>query len=104
MYRHVKKQVWNNDGQAVGIVYRNPLLDTIKYKIDYLDGYIEEITTNQISKNMLSQIDSQGNKSLLLNEINNYCKDASDIDRANGLLTINSGNVHENIKTIVWTL
>ena len=39
--RHVKKKNWNYDGQAVCVVNRNPLLDTSKYEVEYLDGYIE---------------------------------------------------------------
>ena len=33
VYTHVNKQVWGNYGQAVGVVNRNLLLDTIKYEV-----------------------------------------------------------------------
>ena len=54
VYRRVKKRVQNNYGQAVAIINHNPLLDMIKYKVDYLEGYIEEMTTYQIVENDLS--------------------------------------------------
>ena len=86
LYGRVRKIVRNYYGQYIGVVNRNSILDTSKYKVEYLDGYIEEITTNRISKNMLSHIDSQGNHFLLLKEINDHCKDASEINRANGFM------------------
>ena len=41
LYGRVKKLVRNNDRQSAGIVNRSPLIDTIKYEVEYLDGYIE---------------------------------------------------------------
>ena len=84
----------NDYGQSVGVVNRNPLLDISKYKVEYLDGYIEEMTNNQITENILSQIDSEVNHFLLLKEINDHGKDESAINRANIFLTIKSGNLH----------
>ena len=104
VYGRVKKRVQNNDGQAVGIVNRNPLLDTSKYEVEYFDGYVEEMTTNQIAENMLSQIDSEGNHFLLLKEISDHCKDASAINKVDGFLTSKSGNVHAKKTTRGWTL
>ena len=51
VYRRVKKRVRNYGGQSVGVVNCNPLLDMSKYEVEYLDGYIEEMTTNHIFKN-----------------------------------------------------
>ena len=40
VHRRVKKCVRNNYGQALGVVNWNPWLDTIKYKVAYIAGYI----------------------------------------------------------------
>ena len=90
----VKIRFRNNYGQAVGVVNQNPLLDTSKYDVEYLDNYIEEMDTNQIAKNMLSRIESQGDHLFLIKEINAHCKYASTINRAEGCLIRKSGNVH----------
>ena len=74
-----------------------------KYGVEYIDGYIEEMTTNQISGNMLSQIDSQGNNFLLIKEIKSHCKYVSAINRAGGFLTRKPGNVHAKKTTRGWT-
>ena len=94
VYGRVKKRVRNDAGQAVDIVNKNLFLDKSKYEVDYLDGYIEKMTTDKISENILSQIDSQGNHFLLLKEINNNCKYSPEINRVYKFLTSKSGNVH----------
>ena len=65
----------------------------ITYKVEYIDCYIKEMTTNQIDKNKLSHIDSQVNHLIFLNEINDHCKNASEINRADKFLTRKSGNM-----------
>ena len=72
VYGRIKKKVRNNDVQAVVVVNWNPSLDTSKYEVEYLDGYNEEMTNNQMDENMLSSIDSQGNNFLLIKEINDH--------------------------------
>ena len=44
----------------------NPLLDTSKYQVQYMGGFVEYMATNQISENMLLQVDSEGDHFLLL--------------------------------------
>ena len=62
------------------------------------------MTTGQITENMLSQIDSQGNQFFLIKKIDNHRKDESAINRADEFLTIKSGNVHVKKKMRGWTL
>ena len=50
VYGCVKKQVWNDDGQAVGAVNQNPLINSIKYEVEYLDGYIEILIPTKLLK------------------------------------------------------
>ena len=104
VYGCVKKRVCNDYGRAVDIVNCNPLIDRSKYEVEYLDGYIEEITTNKIAENMLSHIYSQCNQFLLLKENNNKCKEASEISRADKFMTNKSENVHAKKTPIGWIL
>ena len=104
VYGRVKKRVRNDAGQAVDIVNKNLFLDKSKYEVDYLDGYIEKMTTDKISENILSQIDSQGNQLLLLKNIGNHRKYAYAINRAEQFMTIKSGNVQEKKTMRGYTL
>ena len=104
LYELFKKRVWNDDGQAIGVVNQNLWLDMSKYKVEYLDGYIDKMTTNQIDENMLSHIDPQCNQFLLLKDINDHCKDANKFNRADVFMMIKSGNVNSKKTTRYWTL
>ena len=49
----VSKGIRNNDVYYVGVAVRNPLLDTIRYELQYLYGFVEEMTMNHIANNIL---------------------------------------------------
>ena len=63
----VSKQIRNDDGDPVGFVNHNPLLDTITYGVQYMDDLMEEIISNQIAENMLLQLEYEGMNFLFLN-------------------------------------
>ena len=100
----VRKRINNNDGDPVGVVRRNPILNTSRYEVQYLDGFVEEMTSNQIADNMLSQVDSVGNHFLLIQEINDHCIYYSVINNSNDFLTRKSVKLYENKTNIWWTL
>ena len=53
----VRKRIRNNYGEPVYFVNCNPLLDTSKYELQYLDGFMENMASNQIADNTVSQVD-----------------------------------------------
>ena len=65
----VKRRAVDHLGEPIGIANNNPLLDTRQYDIEYLDGTIETFTTNLIAENILAQVDEDGHRQLLLDEI-----------------------------------
>ena len=40
------KQTRNKGGDPVSVLNRNPLLDTSKYRAQYLDGFVEDMNEN----------------------------------------------------------
>ena len=44
----VRKRFRNNDGGLVGVVNCNPVIYTIKYEVQYLDVFVEYMTTKHI--------------------------------------------------------
>ena len=69
---HVTKRLKNNDGNPVGIASSNPILDTRNYIVEFLDGHEEALQANLISEYMFSQINEEGHRQLLLDEIINH--------------------------------
>ena len=43
-------RVIDDEGNAVGVANKNPLLDTRKYHVEFLDGSVEEYTVNNIAE------------------------------------------------------
>ena len=62
------------------------------------------MTSNQISENILVQVESEGKYFLFLNYIPDNWKDASTINKTNGFLTSKSGNLHAKQIGRVWDL
>jgi hypothetical protein len=47
----------------------NPLLDTREYSVEFKDGVSESLSASIIAQNLYSQIDEEGNRHILLEDI-----------------------------------
>ena len=70
----VKKRAIDPDGTPIGISNKNPLLDTRKFEVEYRDGPIEIMPANIIAENIMSQVDEQGHKQMMIDEIVDHKK------------------------------
>ena len=59
----------DESGNPIGMVNTNPILDTRLYDVQFLDGRVETYAANIIAENIYSQLDDEGNRFLLLEEI-----------------------------------
>lgn len=57
----VTKRLRDKDGFPIGTEDENPILYSLLYEVEYLDGYKEPLADNYISENLYSQIDQEGN-------------------------------------------
>ena len=69
MHATVRKRVRDEDGQPVGIAHTNPMLDSRRYEVEYLDGHVEELTANLIAENLMAQVDEEGRRQMMLSSI-----------------------------------
>ena len=65
----VKKRALDIDGIPIGIANKNPILDTRAYEVEYGDGTVEILSANTIAECILSQVDEEGHKQMLFQEI-----------------------------------
>jgi hypothetical protein len=65
----VIKRTRGLDGEPIGCAHTNPLFDTREYEIKFTDGTHERYQTNILAENMSTQVNSEGNQYLLLQEI-----------------------------------
>ena len=70
----VNRRAVDQDGQPIGIPSNNPLVDSRRYEVEYLDVITEFLTANIIAENLLAQVDDQGHRHLMIDEIEDHQK------------------------------
>ena len=65
----VKKRSLHVDRMPIGNANKNPMLDTRAYEVEYGDETTEIIYANAIAKCILSQVDDEGHRELLFEDI-----------------------------------
>jgi hypothetical protein len=92
------------NGNPIGRANSNPFLDTRVYEVELEDGEREYYSANLIAENMYSQIDTEGNKYLLLSEIIDHAKDRRAMSKDNGTYVDKHGKPRPRITTQGWQL
>ena len=73
----VARQSLDADGRMTGTYHDNPFLNTITYGVEFYDRQVKEYGANIITKNMLTQVDSDGYSLSLMDSIIDHRKDPS---------------------------
>ena len=68
-YARVTKRLRDANSIPIGTAHDNPILDTRMYKVKFMDGEKSSLSANYIAENPFVQIDDDGNRQVLLNEI-----------------------------------
>jgi Reverse transcriptase (RNA-dependent DNA polymerase) len=64
----------DRDGKLIGKSNPNPILDTSLYNVEFEDGTVESYAANQIAEAIYSQVDTEGNQYLLIDEVIDHKK------------------------------
>jgi hypothetical protein len=69
----VTKRLRDKNGLPIGTANDNPILDTKVYEVEFPDGHKTSLTANAtIVENLFAQVDSEGNRHVLFDEIVSY--------------------------------
>ena len=101
--RKVRKRI-KYDEWSTGKVNYNTMHDKSLYEVEYPDGTMEKLEDNIIAKNMMSQVDYEGNHYQVLTEVTDHKKDDSNIVKMDGFIKSSSGKLHRKSKTYGWKL
>ena len=71
-HARVKQRAVDDEGRPLGVPSNNPLLDHRQYKVEFLDGRTEVLTANIIAENLLAQVDDEGHRHLMIDEIEDH--------------------------------
>ena len=99
----VIRQKRDVDSAPIGQASTNPYLDTSLYKVEFNDGHVEAYSANLIAESIYEQLDDEGNKNRLIDEIIGHEKDSSAVPTSEATIIVN-GRQHPKRTTRGWRL
>jgi hypothetical protein len=94
----------DRDGNPVGRSNANPILDSRVLEVQFNDGVVKEFAANVIAEHIYSQVDNEGRRHLILDEIIDHRKDGSAVAPDDLYVTDRNGNQHMRRTTKGWKL
>jgi len=77
----VVKRARCNNGEFIGLLHKNPLMDSREYWIEFPDGDEEKYAANVIAENLYLQVDSEGQHYAVMKEIVDHRSNATAISK-----------------------
>lgn len=84
-FAKVTKHLRDVEGRPIGMTNDNPLLDTQEYEVEFSDGHVESMSASSIAQHLFSQVDEEGHQHILLDDIIDFQKDGTVVDKADHL-------------------
>lgn len=100
----VRRRLSDEEGNPIGTSNLNPLLDTRVYEVQYPDGTTEAMSANLIAENIIAQVDEEGHRNLMIDEIIDHRTDSSAIKKENGTFVTPNGVTRKKMTTRGWEL
>ena len=100
----VKKRAVDQDGRPIGVSNSNPLLDSRRYEVEFIDGRTDVFAANTIAENLLAQVDDDGRRLMLIEEIEDHRKTEGAIPIEQGTYRTRSGITKRKRTTRGWEL
>mmetsp|Transcript_26699 Transcript_26699/g.37842 ORF Transcript_26699/g.37842 Transcript_26699/m.37842 type:complete len:775 (+) Transcript_26699:4067-6391(+) len=97
----VTKRAIGPNGVTAGTYDDNPYLNTVIYEVEFDDGQVREYAANLIAENILTQVDSEGYSTTLMEAIIDHRKDPSKaVAISDGFIVTRSGQRRRRQTTI----
>ena len=103
-YARVTKRLRDKNGLPIGTSHSNPILDTRLYEVEYLDGHKAALSANTIAENLFSQIDEEGNRHVLLQDIIDHRTDGSEVPLEDAFIHSTNGGKRKKETTQGWEI
>ena len=91
-FARVKKRLKYKDGRVIGTASKNPILDTRMYEVEYTDGYKTTMALNAIAIIFLAQVDQDGQRLVLFDEIIDHRTAGTKIKEEGAFIHMANGN------------
>ena len=104
-FARVTKEVLDEEeGRPLGTSNNNPLLDGRMYEVQYLDNTTETLSANTIAENLMAQVDDNGHRQLLIDEIVDHRTTSEALTTAESLVNGPNGVPTRKKTTKGWEL
>ena len=104
------KRLRDKDGLPIGEAHDNPILDARMHEVEHQDGHKAALAANAIAENMFAQVDDEGNRHVLFDEIVDHRTDGSEVKQQDAFVTTRTGNKRRKETTkgrdilVQWTV
>ena len=92
----------DNQGQPIGISSDNPIIDIRMYEVEYQDSHTAALAANLIAENLFAQVDEEGNRSVLFDEIVDVRTDGTQVLQQDAFVNTSSRTQRQVITTKSW--
>ena len=89
-FAKVKNRLRDTDGLPIGRSHNNPSLDTIMYDVEYKYRHKASLAANVIVDNMFAQVDGEGNRHVLFQDIFDHRYNGTEVKEQGALITTHS--------------
>ena len=103
MMRKVSNLIKHDDASTVEGCYAS-MHDTSVYEVEYPDGKTEQLTANIKAENIVPQVDSEGRRYQMLNEVTSHNRDGRTITKLDGFIKYSNVNLHHKMMNRGWKL
>ncbi len=103
-FGRVVKRLRDKDGLPIGTAHDNPILDTRMYEVEFQDGHKASLAANVIAENLFAQIDDEGNRHVLFEEIMDHRTNGRQVLQQDAFILNRSGTRRRRETTIGWEL
>ena len=103
-YAKVTNRLRDANGIPIGTADDNPILDTPMYEVEFMDGTKQSLSANYIAENVFTQVDQDGNRQVVLDEIIDYRTTGKEVKQQDAFITTRTGTKRQHETTIGWEL
>jgi len=100
----VLRRATDSEGRVKGHYHQNPLLNTIRYEVEFPDSEVKEYAANTIAENMYAQVDAHGFTHTMVDAILDYRRLDEAISKSDQYIVTKSGQRRMRQSTIGWDL
>ena len=99
-FGRVVKRMSDKNGLPIGTANDNAILDTRVYDVEFPDGHKAALAANIIAENLYAQVDSEGNRHALFDEIVAHRTNGKEVKMQDAFVITKSGTKRRKESTI----